>query len=155
MRNMQMKKGQQGFTLIELMIVVAIIGILAAIAIPQYQDYIARSQMTAAYGEFSAYRTAVEERLMRGVGTDITDATVVTEIGLVESNLAAGAASYTGAIIPAGTGSINVALDGNTASSINGAIIQLARVADGTWTCTIDTGASGNWKASFLPGSCT
>ena len=44
-------KAQKGFTLIELMIVIAIIGILAAIAIPQYQNYIARSQVTRAMGE--------------------------------------------------------------------------------------------------------
>src|SRR5690554_3357809 len=106
MQKIQMNKGQQGFTLIELMIVVAIIGILAAVAIPQYQDYVARSQMNTAYGEISAYRTAIEERLMRGVGTDFTDSDELKAIGWVESNLAAADASYTGAIATDGTGTV-------------------------------------------------
>ena len=56
-----MKKMQQGFTLIELMIVVAIIGILAAIAIPAYQDYTARAQMSEAMSLSSGVRTSVAE----------------------------------------------------------------------------------------------
>ena len=56
-----MNTAQKGFTLIELMIVIAIIGILAAIAIPAYQDYIARSQMTEALNLASAQKTAVSE----------------------------------------------------------------------------------------------
>src|SRR6059036_1688293 len=56
-----MKRMQQGFTLIELMIVVAIVGILAAIALPAYQDYVVRSKMSESVAALAACKTSIQE----------------------------------------------------------------------------------------------
>ena len=69
-----MKKN--GFTLIELMIVVAIIGVLAAIAIPQYQNYVARSQITAAIAELNGAKPQYELIVNGGSASGTLDFTV-------------------------------------------------------------------------------
>ncbi|WP_180145473.1 pilin [Acinetobacter sp. YH12052] len=88
---------QKGFTLIELMIVVAIIGILAAIAIPQYQNYIAKSQVSRVMSETGGLKTAIESCLLEGktslpaAGAAATAADC--DLGWTNSNLLGAAAT--------------------------------------------------------------
>jgi type IV pilus assembly protein PilA len=79
MKNMKMNHAQSGFTLIELMIVVAIIGILAAIAIPAYQDYISKAKATSALADIASGKTSYELEYTSKGAAGISD---VASIGL-------------------------------------------------------------------------
>jgi type IV pilus assembly protein PilA len=149
---------QKGFTLIELMIVVAIIGILAAVAIPQYQNYIAKSQVSRVMGESGAIRTAVEACILDGK-TAVGDAAGECDPGATGSNLVTGA-SQTTVAAPAGTGvpqvsnpitqtaTITATFGNNAAAAIAADTLTWTRTAAGTWACTT------NVDNKFKPTGC-
>jgi len=139
-------RNQKGFTLIELMIVIAIIGVLAAIAIPQYQNYIARSQAARIMSEAGQIRTAVELCVNEG-RTEVGTGAGQCDPGASGSNLLEGAAQ-TAITLPANTGvpqvSTPIAADatitatfGNAASGVLATqTLTWTRNADGAWECT-------------------
>ncbi|HEA54271.1 MAG TPA: pilin [Marinobacter antarcticus] len=153
-----MNHAQKGFTLIELMIVVAIIGILAAIAIPQYQDYIARSQITRAVSEVSALKTAIEEELLRGNNPSAIDdasasyTSAADELGYTSSDLFAAAPTIN--IDGTGGKTLEATLDNNVSSGIKGTKVILTRTAEGAYTCKVDGGSAAAFKKSFAPSGC-
>jgi type IV pilus assembly protein PilA len=121
------KKIQKGFTLIELMIVVAIIAILAAIALPLYQDYIARSQATAGLADIRGGVTAFEELVQRGSAAAIANP---DDIGLRDSTPRCRDISVTGGE----TGTITCEIIGNPA--VDTEDVVLTRDSSGAWTCS-------------------
>lgn len=156
-----MNTAQKGFTLIELMIVVAIIGILAAIAIPQYQNYVTKTQVTRVQGELGNLKTMVDLCLTDGnecafdvPESSLLGAEIYTNVEGLKAQ-ATGVKTPTVNIDGAG-GAIIKATFGKSASSvIQGKSIQWHRnpSADGGgWACETDFTDA---EDKFLPAGCS
>lgn len=152
-----------GFTLIELMIVVAIVGILSAVAIPQYQNYTVRGQVTEGLAMASEFKTAVSEfHSSRGSFPSSN-----TEAGL--GNAAAYTGNYVTNIAVTSVGDINVTYGDRASTALNGLILQL-RVGTNdargvVWACGLASAPSGATMQTattaattvlprFLPADC-
>ena len=145
-----MKKQQSGFTLIELMIVVAIIGILAAIALPAYQDYTIRSKVSEGLALASGAKTAVSE----------TNASLGA---LPTSNVAAGLAVGTTivgnavtSVVVGAAGAItilyNATLGGNpTMNAQSVTLTPTVNAGSITWVCAI---AADTTRYKYVPANC-
>ena len=132
-----MKAIQKGFTLIELMIVVAIIGILAAIALPAYTDYTIRARTSELMLAASSARTAITEAYQSNPGAGLTGMDTVATISAY-GNITTGTVS---------TGGV-VTVTGN--SNVSATVITLTPTIAGntlTWRCTAN-------NARYVPSSC-
>ena len=155
-----MKRLQQGFTLIELMIVVAIIGILAAVALPAYQDYTVRAKMSEVILAMSACRTSITEVYQSGGSNTPSANSWGCESG-ISSKYVAGLTTTADGIVTGTIQGISAAVDGKKVTlaplAPDAATVATWAVNSGSglfgWRCGSTTDGT-DVNAKFLPGSC-
>lgn len=122
-------RSQQGFTLIELMIVVLIVGILAMFAVPQYQKYVARTQVSRVVMETSQLRTIVEMCALQGIDENECKTNNTLKSDLIKNDsLSIKAAAIT------------ATFSSNTAPDVQNRTVTWTRDTNGSWTCSTTVG---------------
>ena len=141
---------QKGFTLIELMIVVAIIGILAAVALPAYQDYTVRAKVSEVILAASSGKTAVAEYAQVNAAMPSTASSPVT----TQASKYVASVGYTGTSASVGVITVTTSTaDSKISSSTLDLTGTLTGTGQVTWVCT--AGATGTAiLAKYLPASC-
>lgn len=146
-----MKSVQKGFTLIELMIVVAIIGILAAVALPAYQDYTVRAKMSEVIGFAGAAKTAVSECILSEGGT--ADCITNEDVGLAEAaNITS---TYVESVTVGADAMITVAIQGTNVGDLDAGSLTMTPTyneqAGINWVCANSANAT---IGKYMPKEC-
>lgn len=147
------KKTQKGFTLIELMIVVAVIGVLSAIAVPQYQKYVAKSEAASALATVAALKSNIETDLATTGAFPALTATSSGDAGLGVPVVTSGTIAFTASSTkPSGYAIYKFSTTG-VSSYLQGKTLQLVRDGNGNWKCEVDFGSTTD--ASVIPKNCS
>ena len=146
-----MRKVQQGFTLIELMIVVAIIGILAAIAIPAYQDYTIRSKVTEMINSAGVCKTSVAE-YYQSLGVMPPNETSAGCSNVGTANTQAPAVAANGQITISPTGTLSTQISAGVFAYLP--MTSAAGAPITAWICSAAQGAGTTIVQKYLPATC-
>ena len=143
------QQSQKGFTLIELMIVVAIIGILAAVALPAYQDYTTRAKMSEVITFAGSAKTAVSECIISTGGT--ADCGTNAKVGIdAAANISS---TYVESVTVGDGGEISAAIRGTSVTDLDAGTLKFTPTATSgsvSWVCTISSSALNK----YVPQNC-